>query len=80
MVFETFTSSNHCGKKMLRNKAQPNFAEFRESKIFRRHCKKSVLKIQEYIHEGANLTFYIPQFFNFMLRIPEYSLIYRFWF
>jgi hypothetical protein len=44
------------------------------------HCKKSVLKIQEYIHEGANLKFYIPEFFNFKLLIPEYSPIYRFWF
>jgi hypothetical protein len=42
--------------------------------------KKSVLKIQEYIHEGANLKFYIPEFFNFKLLIPEYSPIYRFWF
>jgi hypothetical protein len=42
------------------------------------HCKKSVLKIQEYIHEGANLKFYIPEFFNFKLLIPEYSPIYRF--
>jgi hypothetical protein len=39
------------------------------------HCKKSILKIQEYIHEGANLKFYIPEFFNFMLLIPEYSTI-----
>jgi hypothetical protein len=46
------------------------------------HCKKSVLKIQEYmyIHEGTNLKFYIPEFFNFKLLIPEYSPIYRFWF
>jgi hypothetical protein len=43
------------------------------------HCKKSVLKIQEYIHEDANLKFYIPEFFNFKLLIPEYSPIYRFW-
>jgi hypothetical protein len=42
--------------------------------------KKSVLKIQEYIHEGANLKFYIPEFFNFKLLIPEYSPICRFWF
>jgi hypothetical protein len=40
------------------------------------HCKKSVLKIQEYIHEGANLKFYIPEFFNFKSLIPEYSPIY----
>jgi hypothetical protein len=39
------------------------------------HCKKSVLEIQEYIHEGANLKFYIPEFFNFKLLIPEYSPI-----
>jgi hypothetical protein len=39
------------------------------------HYKKSVLKIQEYIHEGANLKFYIPEFFNFKLLIPEYSSI-----
>jgi hypothetical protein len=39
------------------------------------HCKKSVLKIQEYIHEGANLKFYIPEFFNFKLLIPENSPI-----
>jgi hypothetical protein len=39
------------------------------------HCKKSVLKIQEYIQEGANLKFYIPEFFNFKLLIPEYSPI-----
>jgi hypothetical protein len=44
------------------------------------HWKKSVLKIQEYIHEGANLKFYIPEFFNNKLLIPEYSPIYRFWF
>jgi hypothetical protein len=44
------------------------------------HCKKSVLKIQEYIHEGANLMFYIPEFVNFKLLIPEYSPIYRCWF
>jgi hypothetical protein len=37
--------------------------------------KKSVLKIQEYIHEGANLKFYIPEFFNFKLLIPDYSPI-----
>jgi hypothetical protein len=37
------------------------------------YCKKSVLKIQEYIHEGVNLKFYIPEFFNFKLLIPEYS-------
>jgi hypothetical protein len=43
------------------------------------HCKKSVLSFQEYIHEGPNLKFYIPEFFNFELLIPEYSLIYRFW-
>jgi hypothetical protein len=47
---------------------------------FCQHCKKSVLKIQEYIHKGANLKFYIPEFFNFKLLIPEYSPIYRFWF
>jgi hypothetical protein len=34
------------------------------------HCKKSVLKIQEYIHEGANLMFYIPE-----LLIPEFTYI-----
>jgi hypothetical protein len=39
------------------------------------HCKKSVLKIQEYIHGGANVKFYIPEFFNFKLLIPEYSPI-----
>jgi hypothetical protein len=39
------------------------------------HCKKSGLKIQEYIHEGANLKLYIPEFFNFKLLIPEYSPI-----
>jgi hypothetical protein len=39
------------------------------------NCKKSVLKIQEYIHEGANLKFYIPEFFNFKLLIDEYSPI-----
>jgi hypothetical protein len=44
------------------------------------YCKKFVLKIQEYIHEGANLKFYIPNFFNVKLLIPEYSPIYRFWF
>jgi hypothetical protein len=37
------------------------------------HCKKSVLKIQEYIHEGKNLKFYFPKIFNFKLLIPEYS-------
>jgi hypothetical protein len=26
------------------------------------NCKKYVLKIQEYIPEGANLKFYIPEF------------------
>jgi hypothetical protein len=41
----------------------------------RLHFKKSALKIQEYIHEGANLKFYIPEFFNFKLMIPEYSPI-----
>jgi hypothetical protein len=30
-------------------------------------CKKFVLKIQEYIHEGANLKLYIPEFLNFEL-------------
>jgi hypothetical protein len=30
------------------------------------------MKIQVYIHEGANLRFYIPEFFNFKLLIPEY--------
>jgi hypothetical protein len=39
------------------------------------HCKKSFLKIKEYIHEGANLKFYIPEFFNLKLLIPEYSPI-----
>jgi hypothetical protein len=31
------------------------------------HCTKSVLKIQEYIHKGANLKFYINhrQYFTF---------------
>jgi hypothetical protein len=47
---------------------------------FVQHCKKSVLKIQEYIHEGANLKFYIPEFFNFKLLIHEYSPIWSFWF
>jgi hypothetical protein len=50
------------------------------SELKKAHCKKSVLKIQEYIHEGANLKFYIPEFFKFKLLIPEYSPIYRFWF
>jgi hypothetical protein len=36
------------------------------------HCKKSVLKIQEYIHEAK---FYIPEFFHFKLLIPENSPI-----
>jgi hypothetical protein len=35
------------------------------------HRKKDFLKIQEYIHEGANLKLYIPEFFNFKLYIPE---------
>jgi hypothetical protein len=39
------------------------------------HRKKDFLKIQEYIHEGANLKLYIPEFFNFELYIPEYSPI-----
>jgi hypothetical protein len=39
------------------------------------YCKKSVLKIQEYIHEGVNLKFYIPEFFNFKLLIHDYSPI-----
>jgi hypothetical protein len=39
------------------------------------HSKKDFLKIQEYIHEGANLKLYIPEFFNFKLYIPEYSPI-----
>jgi hypothetical protein len=39
------------------------------------HRKKDFLKIQEYIHEGANLKLYIPEFFNFKLYIPEYSPI-----
>jgi hypothetical protein len=38
------------------------------------------MKIQEYIHEGANLKFYIPELFNFKLLIPEYSPIHKFWF
>jgi hypothetical protein len=41
-------------------------------------CKKSVLKIQEYIHEGGNLKFYIPEFLNFELLIPEHSPILSF--
>jgi hypothetical protein len=49
------------------------------SPLYTVHYKKSVLKIQEYIHEEANLKFYIPEFFNFKLLIPEYSPIYRFW-
>jgi hypothetical protein len=44
------------------------------------HCKKSVLKIQEYTHEGANLKFYIPEFFKFKLLILEFSPLCRFWF
>jgi hypothetical protein len=39
------------------------------------HCKKSVLKIQEYIHEGANLKFYIPEFLNSKLLIPMFNYI-----
>jgi hypothetical protein len=39
------------------------------------HRKKDFLKIQEYIHEGANLKLYIPEFFNFKLYISEYSPI-----
>jgi hypothetical protein len=39
------------------------------------HRKKDFLKIQEYIHEGANLKLYIPEFLNFKLYIPEYSPI-----
>jgi hypothetical protein len=39
------------------------------------HRKKDFLKIQEYIHEDANLKLYIPEFFNFKLYIPEYSPI-----
>jgi hypothetical protein len=39
------------------------------------HRKKDFLKIQEHIHEGANLKLYIPEFFNFKLYIPEYSPI-----
>jgi hypothetical protein len=39
------------------------------------HRKKDFLKIQEYIHEGANLKLYIPEFFHFKLYIPEYSPI-----
>jgi hypothetical protein len=39
------------------------------------HRKKDFLKIQKYIHEGANLKLYIPEFFNFKLYIPEYSPI-----
>jgi hypothetical protein len=54
-------------------------SESSEKAVFGRkglHCnKKSVLKIQEYIHEGANLKFYIPEFLNFKLLIPEYSPI-----
>jgi hypothetical protein len=42
------------------------------------HRKKDFLKIQEYIHEGANLKLYIPEFINFELYIPEYSpILYR---
>jgi hypothetical protein len=39
------------------------------------HRKKDFLKIQEYIHEGANLKLYIPEVLNFKLYIPEYSPI-----
>jgi hypothetical protein len=39
------------------------------------HRKKDFLKIQEYIHEGANLKLYIPEFLNVKLYIPEYSPI-----
>jgi hypothetical protein len=41
--------------------------------ICEQHRKKDFLKIQEYIHEGANLKLYIPEFFNFKPYIPEYS-------
>jgi hypothetical protein len=37
------------------------------------HCLKSVLKIQENIHEGANHKFYITVFLNVKLFIPEQS-------
>jgi hypothetical protein len=43
--------------------------------ISKPHRKKDFLKIQEYIHEGANPKLYIPEFFNFKLYIPEYSPI-----
>jgi hypothetical protein len=43
-------------------------------------CKKSVLKIQEYFYGSANRKFYMPEFLNFKLLIPEYSPIKSIWF
>jgi hypothetical protein len=40
------------------------------------HCKKSFLKIQEYIHEGANLKLYIPEFFNLSYLFLNIHLLY----
>jgi hypothetical protein len=39
------------------------------------HRKKDFLKIQKYIHEGANLKLYIPEFFNYKLYTPESTYI-----
>jgi hypothetical protein len=50
-------------------------ASRRKDRTLGTHRKKDFLKIQEYIHEGANLKLYIPEFFNFELYIPEYSPI-----
>jgi hypothetical protein len=52
--------------------ASLNFFKTAEQ-VTKLHCKKSVLKIQEFIHEGANLKFYIPEFLHLKLLIPEYS-------
>jgi hypothetical protein len=41
------------------------------------HCKNSVLKIQENIHEDANLKFHIPGFLNFQALFPEHNHLYR---
>jgi hypothetical protein len=45
----------------LLNELKPGFCTF-PLNIFHMHCKKFFLKIQEYIHEGANQKLTVPEF------------------
>jgi hypothetical protein len=84
------TSSFWCGSGYRKEKLSgPKLfvcgSSARKKPLVERHLKswlnRTLFKIRpensgiQYIHEGANLKFYIPDFFNFKLLIPEYSPI-----